>query len=82
MGELLPCPFCGGVAEQDYEQPYRPISAGKLGKACTIYCTGCSANMILCHEDHPGVSPDDLMAELVAAWNRRALPAASGEVKK
>ena len=75
---LLPCPFCGGVAEQDYQQPYRSISAGKLGKACTIYCTECSANMVLCHEDHPGVSPDDLMAELVAAWNRRAAIPARG----
>ena len=73
---LLPCPFCGGVAEQDYQQPYRSLIAGKIGKACTIYCTECSANVILCHEDHHGVSPDDLMAELVAAWNRSAaLPA-------
>ncbi len=69
--DLKPCPFCGGDAEQDYQQPYRSIVAAKLGKACAIYCMSCSANMTVCHEDHEGVSPDDLMAELVATWNTR-----------
>lgn len=84
--ELKQCPFCGGVAEQDYQQPYRSISAGNLGKACAIYCTTCSASMDLCHEDHGGVSPDDLMSELVAAWNARAadpaLTAAQAEIAR
>jgi len=71
--DLMPCAHCGGVAEQDYRQSYRSI-AGRLGEACAIYCTSCSANMTLCHEDHTGVSVEHLMDELVAAWNRRAIP--------
>ena len=69
--ELKPCPFCGGVAEQDHEQSYRSIRESRLGKAVTIYCTTCSASLLMCHEDHRGVDPEDLMAELVTGWNTR-----------
>lgn len=71
--ELKPCPFCKGDAERDYLQPYRSLAAGRLGKACAIYCTDCGAEMVQCHEDHEEVSPDDLMAMMVEAWNRRAI---------
>ena len=74
MDDLLPCPFCGGTPEHDYSQYYRPISGGDLGKACAVYCTSCSAYMMICREDHPGVDPEELMAALVSDWNRRTPP--------
>ena len=75
MREADYCPFCGGMTETDFYQPYCSIG-GKLGKACAIYCLDCSANMTICHEDHPGVDPEHLMSALVTEWNRRALPVA------
>ncbi len=74
--DLLPCPFCGGEAETDYSRGYARYPSGKPGTAVAIYCLSCAADMTLCREDHRGVDAETLMAELIAAWNRRALPAA------
>ena len=73
---LKPCPFCGGEAETDHLQPYWHYATGVARYQSAIYCHGCTVNMTLCHDDHRDVDPDDLMAELVAAWNRRAALAA------
>jgi hypothetical protein len=70
--ELLPCPFCGGEAEADHGQPFWHYATGKTSHQAAIYCRDCTGNLTLCHDDHPGASPDDLVAELIAAWNRRA----------
>lgn len=78
MREADYCPFCGGMTETDFYQPYRSIG-GKLGKACAIYCLDCSANMTICHEDRPGVDLEHLMSALVTEWNRRAMPEAEPE---
>ncbi len=72
MTELLPCPFCNSGAEIDTRQAYRVLSTGALGSAIAIYCTSCSAQMTICREDHRGIDSDELAAELIEAWNKRA----------
>lgn len=74
MGELLPCPFCGGSAETDSNQSYRDITTGQLADAVAVYCTGCGAYMIRCRVDHRGSDAGDLMADLIEAWNKRTPP--------
>lgn len=69
--DLLPCPFCGGEAEADYSRHYRALQSGQIGKSVAVYCTQCGADMTHCLEDHRGTDPEDLMADLVTAWNRR-----------
>ena len=69
--ELLACPFCGGDAEADMMQGYRRISDGRHGNAVAIYCTKCTAQVSMCHEDFPEYSPEDLMTILRDAWNIR-----------
>lgn len=44
---------------------------GKLSTAVAIYCTKCSAQLCMCHEDHPEYAPEDMMTILTEAWNRR-----------
>lgn len=68
---LLPCPFCGGEAESDSMQSFRRISDGKMSNAVAIYCTGCPAQLSMCHDDHPGYSPDDMLTIMTDAWNIR-----------
>lgn len=73
--EVLPCPFCGGEAETDSQRSYRALHSGKLGRSVAVYCTKCSADMSFCCEDASGVDPDVLFADMVAAWNKRAVNA-------
>jgi hypothetical protein len=75
--KLLPCPFCGGDAEIDTRRGYRQLPTGVVGGGVAIYCTNCSSDMMHCYEDHSGVDRDDLRADLVAAWNKRAAEAAA-----
>lgn len=57
MGELKPCPFCGGEAEAyDYEYGIDPVVAyGCKCKQCGIAMSG-----------------HDSKCEAIEAWNRRA----------
>lgn len=75
--KLLPCPFCGGDAEIDTRRGYRQLPTGVVGSGVAIYCTNCSSDMMHCYEDHSGVDRDDLRADLVGAWNKRAAEAAA-----
>lgn len=68
---LLPCPFCGGDAEQDHHEAFRALHDGELGEAVTIYCTRCTARVEMCHADHPEYAPEDMMTILAEAWNSR-----------
>lgn len=68
---LLPCPFCCGAAEADYQQSYRDMSNGQLDHGAAIYCLSCNANMIICRGDTPELSDEDRMAIMVENWNRR-----------
>lgn len=69
--KLLPCPFCGGDAEQDYQRSFRHLSGGRLDHGAAIYCTSCNADMIMCRADHPELSDEERMAVMVENWNRR-----------
>lgn len=71
MADLLPCPFCGGEAEQDFQQAYRSMQTGRIDHGAAVYCTGCNANMIMCRGDHPELSDEERMAVMVEDWNRR-----------
>jgi len=68
---LLPCPFCGGEAESDMQQAFRTLSGGYLSNAVAIYCTKCTAQVSMCHDDHKEYAPEDLMTILAEAWNLR-----------
>lgn len=75
MIDLLPCPFCGSPAELDTHQGYRALVSGRIGNRVVVYCLECSADMGVCREDVPEVSVEALVAEIVAAWNRRTIQA-------
>ncbi|KKX24340.1 Lar family restriction alleviation protein [Rhizobium sp. LC145] len=79
--KLLPCPFCGGDAEQDYQRSFRHLSGGRLDHGAAVYCTSCNADMIMCRADHPDLSDEERMAVMVESWNRRA-PAPLSNVKR
>lgn len=70
--QLLPCPFCGGIAETDARRSYREITSGRLGQAFAIYCLSCSADMTFCHADHDGLNAAEIEALAVEQWNTRA----------
>lgn len=74
MVELKPCPFCGGTPELDTRRYYKSLE-GRSGSGVAIYCVSndphCVADMMLCREDMPECSTDDLVAELAEQWNRR-----------
>ena len=72
MSELKPCPFCGGEAEADTMQGFRAMASGRLENAAAIYCRDCSAQMSFCYSDEPDIPREDVMANLVVAWNTRA----------
>lgn len=74
MDKLKPCPFCGDeYVEAEIDIPMEVFR---------IYCTsgeGCTANMELSFEDAGIVGSrvdfakaQDIMEQLVEAWNRRA----------
>src|SRR5688500_4766278 len=69
--KLLPCPFCGSDAEQDYTRAFRHLSGGRLDHGAAIYCTSCNADMIMCRGDHPELSDEERMGAMVENWNRR-----------
>ena len=69
--KLLPCPFCGSDAEQDYTRAFRHLSGGRLDHGAAIYCTSCNADMIMCRADHPELSDEERMGVMVENWNRR-----------
>lgn len=69
--ELLPCPFCGGTAESDTMQGFRRMKDGALSNAVAIYCTKCSAQITMCHDDHPEYFPSTLLEVLREEWNVR-----------
>ena len=69
---LLPCPFCGGEAENDFQQTYRAIQDGRIDHGAAVYCTRCNANMIMCRGDHPELSDEERMAVMIEDWNRRS----------
>ena len=48
---LVSCPLCGGDAESDTMQGFRRMKDGKMSNAVAIYCTKCTAQMTMCHED-------------------------------
>lgn len=65
---LLPCPFCGGDAEMDTRQGYLALGTGRPGHRIAVYCRSCNADMGVCIEDVPDITPEQV-AEM---WNRRA----------
>lgn len=71
---LKPCPFCGGAPELDTRRYYMSLE-GRHGTGVAIYCVNndphCSADMMLCREDMPEYSTDDIVAALAEQWNRR-----------
>lgn len=69
--ELKPCPFCGGVAEQDYRQHYLQFTSGHLDHAAAIYCTNCNCQMSICRGDTRELTDEDRMNLLVKNWNKR-----------
>lgn len=72
MTDLLPCPFCGGNAELDTRRSYRKIGSGDLDDAVAVYCLECTADHMACRADHIGLTTNDLVDIVSAAWNRRA----------
>jgi hypothetical protein len=71
-GKLLPCPFCGAPAEMDTRRAYRDMATGKLDTAMAIYCTQCTAEKSMCLKDFRGLTTDEIAADLITGWNRRA----------
>lgn len=71
MSELLDCPFCGGTAEMDTQQPYVSLYGGYRGKRVAIYCTECPADMGICLEDIPEVPLEAVVDLVEEKWNTR-----------
>ena len=72
LERLVSCPFCGGDAESDTMQGFRRMSDGQMSYAVAIYCTKCTAQMTMCHEDFPEYAPEDMLTIMAEAWNLRA----------
>jgi len=68
--ELLPCPFCGGVAELDHYQPFRAYRTGEPLDQPAVYCTECSAQIAHYPKDI-GLDRTDTAELVMAAWNTR-----------
>ena len=64
MSDLLPCPFCGGKADIDYD--------GSVYDGTHVYCTECDIRTES-YKTKTGSTWD--VDAAIAAWNRRALPA-------
>lgn len=67
MAALLPCPFCGGLADTDEQQAYCNIVSGRIETAVAIYCQDCGAQHSICRGDVPDVR----LEEVAALWNKR-----------
>ena len=67
---LLPCPFCGGVAELDHYQPFRAYRTGEPLDQPAVYCTECSAQIAHYPKD-VGLDRTDTAELVMAAWNTR-----------
>lgn len=72
LNQHVSCPFCGGDAESDTMQAFRRMKDGKMSNAVAIYCTKCTAQMTMCHEDFPEYAPEDMLTIMTEAWNHRA----------
>lgn len=74
MSELKPCPFCGCAPDVIT----RPDNAAKTEffAAVRCYCDGYSARA---YQNAQRNTQDEATAEAIAAWNRRAQPAAPAE---
>ena len=79
--DLLPCPFCGGEAETDSRRSYRNITTGHMGRAVSVYCLKCNVESMICCEDQPEDSPEDLLAHLIDQWNTRAALASAEQAE-
>ena len=62
MSELEPCPFCGGVADEECYVSYDEEGSPTTDPAHTVICTRCSAE----------TDTFDTIDEAIDAWNRRA----------
>ena len=71
-GKLRPCPFCGAPSEMDTRRAYRDMATGALDTAMAIYCTQCTAEKSMCLKDFRGLTTDEIAADLITGWNRRA----------
>lgn len=67
---LLPCPFCGDPDPYTDEESCR-IFGKRTGHSFAVACSNCEVSA-------PG---ERTMKEAIAAWNRRAIPAAQVTVK-
>lgn len=76
---LKPCPFCGHDSESDTMQGFRRIGDGRLANAVAIYCTECTTQMQMYHEENPQLSPEDMLEMLTVDWNTRTTDA---EIKR
>lgn len=63
-GELLPCPFCGGIDDIQFEE-YNNRNSGDFEMVRSIYCESCGGRV---WSDYAS------KAEAIAAWNRRPAP--------
>lgn len=80
--DLKPCPFCGGDPEMDTLRAYRNISTGRLGDGVAVYCTACSADMMMCRADHPGMETEDMINVMRDEWNKRTPSPLPPQVEK
>lgn len=64
MGDLKPCPFCGGSAEIAYRSTILTTGQNKGLQYMYIHCTKCAARS--------GDFFWDERTEMLKAWNRRA----------
>ena len=71
MSDLLPCPFCGGKADIDYD--------GSVYDGTHVYCTECDIRTES-YKTKTGSTWD--VDAAIAAWNRRALPAAQPDPRE
>lgn len=69
--EIKPCAHCGGTADSDRARGFINYE-GKQSNAVAIYCLDCSIEVSLCYGDFPDHTVDELYAECLRIWNRRA----------
>jgi len=73
MSDLLPCPFCGGAAQE------WPDEVGSGGQHALPYYVGCRSCGIY-FKDELAEYTDEARASCVAAWNKRTKYHADDEV--
>ena len=66
MIKLLPCPFCGGVADADADT----VSEGEHDwQTCWVECTACKVRI---EDDRCVCHHADKRGKMLARWNTRA----------